>query len=113
MGYEDDVELVRADIRAQKDQIKQERKKREEADARRAQGLETEEDETLMDSELKGIQDERLRRAKIDKESKLIINGHTEKLDGTINQTMDERYKQLEEKVAIGASSMNVSSRKR
>ncbi|TNV84677.1 hypothetical protein FGO68_gene7054 [Halteria grandinella] len=113
LGYEDDVELVRADIRAQKDQITLDRKKREEADARRAQGLETEEDETLMDSELKGIQDERLRRAKIDKESKLIINGHTEKLDGTINQTMDERYKQLEEKVAIGASSMNISSRKR
>lgn len=67
----------------------------------------------MQDEDLKGIQDERLRRAKMDKESKLIINGHTEKLDGTINQTMDERYKQLEEKVAIGASSMAISSRKR
>lgn len=85
LGYEDDVELVKADVRAQKDQAKVEIRKREEAEARRAQGLETEEDETLNDDELKVIQDDRLRRAKMDKESKLIINGHSQKLDGTIS----------------------------
>jgi hypothetical protein len=34
-------------------------------------------------------------------------------LDGNINKTMDERYKQLEEKVAMGVSSMGITSRKK
>ena len=52
----------------------EERRKREEAEARKARGEQEEEvDETLQDEDLKAIADERLRRAKMDKESKLII----------------------------------------
>lgn len=113
LGFEDDVELVRADVHIQKEQIKHEQKKREEAEARRAQGLETEEDETLQDEDLKVISDDKLRRARLDKETKLIINSHASGLEGTINRTMDEKYKQLDDRVAAGASSLAQSQRKK
>jgi hypothetical protein len=45
-----------------------------------------------------------LRKAKIEKEAKLIIHGHSSALDGTINKTMDDRMRTLEERVSAGAS---------
>ncbi len=46
--------------------------------------------------------DERLRKANIDKESKVIIHGHVHNLDATLNKTLDERARQLDEKVNGG-----------
>lgn len=106
LTYEDDVGVVRNDVITQREAIKKDQKRREEIEARKAQGIseEGEEDQTLKDEDLKKITDDRLRRAQIEKQSKLIIHEHTSTLDGQITKTMDEKARALEEKIAQGGA---------
>lgn len=86
-------------------------RKQEEAEARRAAGLETEEDETLKDEELKAL-DDRLRKAKIDKEAKLIIHEHVVGMETTIAKTMDDRGRSLDEKLTGGPNATTTQRKK-
>jgi hypothetical protein len=62
---------------------------------------------------LKAIGDERLRRAKMDKESKLIIQEKMGGVEGTIAKIMEERNKNLDEKATGGASTLATTARKK
>lgn len=64
-----------------------ERLRKEEAEARKAQGIEDSDDE-----DMKGM-DERLRKARIGKESKIIIQEKMTSLDTNLNKTMEDRLK--------------------
>jgi len=66
----------------------------------------------LKDEDLKTM-DDKLRRAKIDKESKIIIQEKIVNMDGTINKTIEEKFKQLEEKVQAGVVGGNTTNRKK
>ena len=57
-----------------------------------------EEQNEESDEDLRGL-DERLKQANIDKESKLIIHDKMTKVDEIINKTIEERAKQLEERI--------------
>ena len=50
------------------------------------------------DEDLKGL-DDKLKNANLDKESKLIIHGKLSSFDNIIQKTLDEKAKQLEEKL--------------
>ena len=58
----------------------------------------------MNDDQLKTITDERIRRANIDKDAKIIIHQQVTGFEGTVNKTIDERGKQLDEKMAGGAA---------
>ena len=92
LPYEDDLEAVKNEIIGQKDKIKAEYKRREAIEMRKTMGFD-DDDETLKDEELKNILDSRLRKAKIDKESKLIIHEKLNGLDQTITKTIEEKQK--------------------
>ena len=64
-----------------------ERLRKEEAEARKAQGIEDSDDE-----DMKGM-DERLRKARIGKESKIIIHEKMTSFDTNLNKTMEDRLK--------------------
>lgn len=70
-----------------------------EEERKQRQLLEAERDED-SDEDLKGL-DERLKKANIQKESKLIIHDKLTKLGDNLTKTMDDRQKQLDEKVSL------------
>jgi len=74
----------------QKQALLSERLRREEAEARKAQGIEDSDDPA--DEDMKGM-DERLRKARIGKESKIIIHEKMTSLDTNLNKTMEDRLK--------------------
>ena len=87
-----------------------ENRRREEAEARKAQGIkdageDEDGDPTLKDEDLKNIADDRLRKANIDKGTKVVINNQMNTLESNIQKTMEERARQLDEKVNQGAGS--------
>lgn len=109
LGYEEEAETLRNEVRIKIDTKKQSEAKRKIREERRAQGLPEEEDETggdptLKDDQLKTITDERIRRANIDKDAKIIIHQQVTGFEGAVNKTIDERGKQLDEKMAGGAA---------
>ena len=62
------------------------------------------EDPTLKDEQLKMITDERIRKAHIEKDVKIIIHQQVTGFEGNLTKTIDERGKQLDEKVTGGAA---------
>eukprot|EP00347_Sterkiella_histriomuscorum_P011400 403372601 len=104
LGYEDEDEELRLEIIRKKLELQQQKREEEERRARQ-QALELEKgrDED-SDEDLKGI-DERLKQANIHKESKIIIHQKMQGIDGQIQKTLEERGKQLEDKIgqATGA----------
>ena len=107
LTYEDEIEVVRHEIVSRKDAVIAENKRREEAEARKAQGIVDEEeggDPTLKDEELKNIADERLRKANIDKGTKVVINNQMNNLENNILKTMEEKARQLDDKINQGGA---------
>ena len=93
-----------------KEAVLAENRRREEAEARKAQGIkdageDEDGDPTLKDEDLKNIADDRLRKANIDKGTKVVINNQMNTLESNIQKTMEERARQLDEKVNQGAGS--------
>ena len=101
LTYEDDVEVVKVEVVGRKEAVKEENRKREEMEARKAQGIKDEEEE---DADMKGINDDKLKKAKVDKETKIIINNQMNNFEGNIAKTMEERARQLDEKVNQGGA---------
>ena len=60
--------------------------------------MEEDEDEDLK------VMDDKLRKAKLDKETKVIIHTKITNLDSDLAKTMDEKMRLLDEKVAQGAA---------
>lgn len=103
------MEVIRHDVVVRKEAVLAENRRREEAEARKAQGIkDAGEDEdgdlTLKDDDLKNIADEKLRRANIDKGTKVVINNQMNTLENNILKTMEERARQLDEKINQGAA---------
>jgi hypothetical protein len=108
LTYEDDLEVIRHDVVVRKEAVLAENRRREEAEARKAQGIkdageDEDGDPTLKDEDLKNIADERLRKANIDKGTKVVINNQMNTLENNILKTMEERARQLDEKISQGA----------
>lgn len=94
LAYEDDIEVIRHEVVSRKEAILAEYRRREEAEARKAQGIQDDAedaDPTLKDEDLKNIADERLRKANLDKETKLVINNQMNTLENNIMKTMEDR----------------------
>lgn len=109
IGYEEEAETMRNEVRMKIDAKRQSEAKRKHREERMAQGLPEDEDEaggdpTMKDEQLKTITDERIRRANIDKDAKIIIHQQVTGFEGTVNKTIDERGKQLDEKMAGGTA---------
>jgi len=102
LTYEDDIEVIKVEVQARKEAVKEENRKREEQEARKAQGIKDEEEDE--DDDLKGIHDDKLKKAKVDKETKIIINNQMNTLEGNIAKTMEERARQLDDKVNQGGA---------
>ena len=102
------MEVIRHDVVLRKETVLAENRRREEAEARKAQGIkdageDEDGDPTLKDEDLKNIADERLRKANIDKGTKVVINNQMNTLENNILKTMEERARQLDEKISQGA----------
>lgn len=98
IGYEEEAETMRNEVRMKVDAKRQSEAKRKHREERRAQGLPEDDDDagssgdpTLRDEQLKAITDERIRRANIDKEAKIIIHQQVSGFEGTVTKTIDER----------------------
>ena len=95
--YEDEEEELKQEIIRKKQELAEQKRLEEERRARQAQ-LELEEQNEESDEDLRGL-DERLKQANIDKESKLIIHDKMTKVDEIITKTIEDRAKQLEERM--------------
>lgn len=107
LTYEDDLEVIRHEVVSRKEAVLEEQRKKEEAEARKAQGIKDDEedaDPTLKDEDLKTIADEKLRKANVDKGTKIVINNQMNNLENNILKTMEERARQLDDKINQGAA---------
>jgi hypothetical protein len=107
ISYEEEAETMCNEVRIKAQDRAAVEAKRKLIEERRAQGLPDEEDSedpTLKDEQLKAITDERIRKANIGKDVKIILHQQVTGFEGNLNKTIDERGKQLDDKIAGGAA---------
>jgi hypothetical protein len=112
LSYEDDQAVIKNEVDQRKEQVRRENRLREEEENRRAQGIDVQEDPTLKDEDIKGITDERLRKANIDKETKVVINNTMNHFEGTLTRTMEERARALDEKAGGAGAGASAAKKK-